>query len=54
MYDMKCYELAKVWLQPKGWDHDVTIARLAQHIQDTIEDFEHDLMNAYEADSRKR
>lgn len=47
-YDVKCYELARTWLQPSGETHDTTVARLAQRIQDAIEDFEADLSNGDE------
>lgn len=42
-YDTKCYDLAEAFLQDSGWTHDATISALAQHIQDTIEDFIVDL-----------
>ena len=44
-YDTKCYDLAKAWLSGTGWTCTIDIERLAQRIQDTIEDFEADLAN---------
>jgi hypothetical protein len=43
--DKKVYELARVWLMNTGWYNDVTITKLAERIQDCIEDFEADLEN---------
>lgn len=38
-YDVRCYDLAKTFLQREQADQDRLIAILAQDIQDTIEDF---------------
>jgi hypothetical protein len=42
-FDTKCYDLAKVWLAHAGWNNTLDIDRLAQRIQDCIEDFEAEL-----------
>lgn len=44
-YDPKCYYLAEVWLNGTGDTHSETVVRLAQRIQDCIEDFMADLEN---------
>jgi hypothetical protein len=45
VYDVRCYDLAKDFLKDGGWTHSEDIHRLAQAIQDTIEDFIADLEN---------
>lgn len=42
-FDTKCYDLAKAFLEQGGWTHSPDSDRLAQQIQDTIEDFIVDL-----------
>jgi hypothetical protein len=48
-YDPKCYDLAETFLKDGGWTHTTDIHRLAQQIQDCIEDYMADLSNAMEA-----
>ena len=37
--DPKCYELAKVWLANEGFTYSGDIDKLAEVIQDAIEDY---------------
>lgn len=39
MYDVKCYDLAKHFLDEIEWAEEADIDTLAQDIQDCIEDF---------------
>ena len=48
-YDPKCYDLAEAFLKDGGWTHTTDIEKLAQKIQDVIEDHLADLSNAMEA-----
>lgn len=43
MFDVKCYDFAKIWLSASGWNHEMDIGKLAQRIQDLCEEFEADL-----------
>lgn len=38
-YDVKCYDLAKTFLQDAHADEEALSAELAQQIQDTIDNF---------------
>ena len=38
-FDTKCYKLAKVWLANEGFTYSGDIEKLAEVIQDAIEDF---------------
>ena len=53
-YDVKPYQLAKIWLHASGWNNEIDIDRLAQAIQDVIEDFVADLENEEEGDHGRR
>lgn len=44
-YDTKCYDLAQAFLKDGGWTYSGDIERLAQRIQDCIEDFMAELEN---------
>lgn len=44
-YDTKCYNLAEAFLSDGGWTHSGDYERLAQQIQDCIEDFVAELEN---------
>lgn len=38
-YDPKCYDLAEAFLEGGGWTYSGDIERLAQLIQDCLEDY---------------
>ena len=44
-YDVKCYALAEAFLDEAGYNNTVDKNKLAQAIQDTIEDYIVDLDN---------
>ncbi len=44
-YDSSCYALAKEFLDDRGWSNTADYHRLAQEIQNVIEDFVADLEN---------
>ena len=47
-YDTKCYALAEAFLKDGGWTYEPDIHKLAQNIQDCIEDYVSDLENTLE------
>ncbi len=48
--DIKCYALAKRWLEASGHTYSLDVDRLATRIQEACEDFDADLANAMEAE----
>jgi hypothetical protein len=50
--DVKVYEFSKLWLRTGGWCAEIDIDRLAMRLQETLEDFEADMMNEYEKEAQ--
>jgi len=52
MFDVRCHDFARIWLQAGGWTHDMDVNRLAQLVSDLAEDFTADLAQQYEQEAR--